>query len=122
MPRYLLWKVLHEYIVQVVASRNLVLSLHLFMIFMERMLRHSQGWRDDQYEGLHLTSLLFAIYILLAPFELDLLLDSPVCLSAECGVAGTGVHNFKSDGTVLFQKSGMLPSVEGRNLATGGGN
>uniref|UniRef100_A0A8C6NUV0 Reverse transcriptase domain-containing protein n=1 Tax=Nothobranchius furzeri TaxID=105023 RepID=A0A8C6NUV0_NOTFU len=97
------------------------LSPILFITFMDRTSRRSQGVEDICFGGLRIRSLLFADdVVLLASSERDLQL-SLERFAAECEAAGMRISSSKSETTVLIQKrvecllrvrDEVLPQVE----------
>uniref|UniRef100_A0A8C6KY55 Reverse transcriptase domain-containing protein n=1 Tax=Nothobranchius furzeri TaxID=105023 RepID=A0A8C6KY55_NOTFU len=97
------------------------LSPILFITFMDRISRHSQGVEGIRFGGLRIRSLLFADdVVLLASSERDLQL-SLERFAAECEAAGMRISSSKSETMVLIQKrvecllrvrDEVLPQVE----------
>ncbi|TKS65366.1 R2 Retrovirus-related Pol polyprotein from type I retrotransposable element [Collichthys lucidus] len=97
------------------------LSPVLFITFMDRISRRSQGVEGQRFGGLTIGSLLFADdVVLLASSERDLQLSLEQ-FAAECEVAGMGITTFKSETMVLSRKrvecslrvgDEILPQVE----------
>ncbi|KAK3543983.1 hypothetical protein QTP70_032745, partial [Hemibagrus guttatus] len=97
------------------------LSPVLFIVFMDRISRRSQGLEGVRFGDHRISSLIFADYIvLLAPSSLDLQ-HALGCFAAECEAAGMRVNTSKSEAMVLdlkkvactLQVGGeVLPQVE----------
>uniref|UniRef100_A0A8C6M1L2 Reverse transcriptase domain-containing protein n=1 Tax=Nothobranchius furzeri TaxID=105023 RepID=A0A8C6M1L2_NOTFU len=97
------------------------LSPILFITFMDRISRHSQGVEGIRFAGLRIRSLLFADdVVLLASSERDLQL-SLERFAAECEAAGMRISSSKSETMVLIRKrvecllwvrDEVLPQVE----------
>uniref|UniRef100_A0A3B5Q8Y2 Reverse transcriptase domain-containing protein n=1 Tax=Xiphophorus maculatus TaxID=8083 RepID=A0A3B5Q8Y2_XIPMA len=97
------------------------LSPILFITFMDRISRRSQGVEGVRFGGLRISSLLFADdVVLLASSDRDLQL-SLERFAAECEAAGMGISASKSEAMVLSRKrvvcllrvrGGVLPQVE----------
>ncbi|KAK3569488.1 hypothetical protein QTP86_031417, partial [Hemibagrus guttatus] len=97
------------------------LSPVLFIVFMDRISRRSQGLEGVRFGDHRISSLIFADYIvLLAPSSLDLQ-HALGCFAAECEAAGMRVSTSKSEAMVLdlkkvactLQVGGeVLPQVE----------
>ena len=97
------------------------LSPILFITFMDRISRCSQGVEGIRFGGLRIASLLFADDVVLLASsgrDLQLSLDR---FAAECEAAGMGISASKSEAMVLSQKrvecllrvrGGVLPQVE----------
>uniref|UniRef100_A0A8C6PMX5 Reverse transcriptase domain-containing protein n=1 Tax=Nothobranchius furzeri TaxID=105023 RepID=A0A8C6PMX5_NOTFU len=80
------------------------LSPILFITFMDRISRHSQGVEGIRFGGLRISSLLFADdVVLLASSERGLQL-SLERFAAECEAAGMRISSSKSETMVLIQK------------------
>ncbi|KAK3534231.1 hypothetical protein QTP86_007026 [Hemibagrus guttatus] len=96
------------------------LSLVLFIVFMDRISRRSQGLEGVQFGDHRISSLIFADDVLLAPSSLDLQ-HALGRFAAECEAAGMRVSTSKSEAMVLNQKKvactlqvggELLPQVE----------
>ena len=97
------------------------LSPILFITFMDRISRRSQGVEGIRFGGLRIASLLFADDVVLLASsgrDLQLSLDR---FAAECEAAGMGISASKSEAMVLSRKrvecllrvrGGVLPQVE----------
>ncbi|KAK3526405.1 hypothetical protein QTP70_025434 [Hemibagrus guttatus] len=76
----------------------------LFIVFMDRISRRSQGLEGVQFGDHRISSLLFADHVvLLAPSSLDLQ-RALGCFAAECEVAGMRISTSKSEAMVLDRK------------------
>ncbi|KAK3561961.1 hypothetical protein QTP86_019076, partial [Hemibagrus guttatus] len=114
VPRGILWEVLWEY-------GGCPLSLVLFIVFMDRISRRSQGLEGVRFGDHRISSLIFADdVVLLAPSSLDLQ-HALGHFSAECEAAGMRVSTSKSEAMVLDRKKvactlqvggEVLPQVE----------
>ncbi|KAK3550319.1 hypothetical protein QTP86_024317 [Hemibagrus guttatus] len=97
------------------------LSPVLFIVFMDRISRHSQGLEGVRFGDHRISSLIFADdVVLLAPSSLDLQ-HALGCFAAECDVAGMRVSTSKLAAMVLNRKKvactlqvggKVLPQVE----------
>ncbi|KAK3530011.1 hypothetical protein QTP86_009391 [Hemibagrus guttatus] len=97
------------------------LSPVLFIVFMDRISRRSQGLEGVRFEDYRISSLIFADdVVLLAPSSLDLQ-HALGCFAAECEAAGMRVSTSKSEAMVLNRKKvactlqvggEVLPQVE----------
>ncbi|KAK3558549.1 hypothetical protein QTP86_019017 [Hemibagrus guttatus] len=97
------------------------LSLVLFIVFMDRISRRSQGLEGVRFEDHRISSLIFADdVVLLASSSLDLQ-HALGCFAAECEAAGMRVSTSKSEAMVLDRKKvactlqvggEVLPQVE----------
>ncbi|KAK3535777.1 hypothetical protein QTP70_021095, partial [Hemibagrus guttatus] len=79
------------------------LSPLLFIVFMDRISRCSQGLEGVQFGDHRISSLLFADDILLAPSSQDLQCALG-CFAAECEAAGMRISTSKSEAMVLDRK------------------
>ncbi|KAK3543034.1 hypothetical protein QTP70_008748 [Hemibagrus guttatus] len=86
------------------------LSPVLFIVFMDRIFRRSQGLEGVRFGDHRISSLIFADdVVLLAPSSLDLQ-RALGCFAAECEGAGMRVSTSKSEAMVLDQKKcGLHP-------------
>ena len=81
----------------------------LFITFMDRISRHSQGVEGVQFGDLRIRSLLFADDMVLftsSVRDLQLFLDR---LAAKCEEAGMKISTTKSEAMVLSPKKGGVP-------------
>ncbi|KAK3537395.1 hypothetical protein QTP70_008853 [Hemibagrus guttatus] len=84
------------------------LSLVLFIVFMDRISRCSQGLEGVRFGDHRISLLLFADdVVLLAPSSLDLQ-QALGCFAAECEAAGMRVSTSKSEAMVLFTSEGKM--------------
>ncbi|KAK3546351.1 hypothetical protein QTP70_025761, partial [Hemibagrus guttatus] len=114
VPHDILWEVLWEY-------GGCPLSPVLFIVFMDRISRHSQGLEGVQFGDHRISLLIFADdVVLLASSNLDLQ-HALGCFAAECEAAGMRVSTSKSEAMVLDRKKvactlqvggEVLPQVE----------
>ncbi|KAK3512527.1 hypothetical protein QTP70_015639 [Hemibagrus guttatus] len=140
VPRGILWEVLWESLynrsrslvriascksdlfpVHVVLRQGCPLSPVLFIVFMDRISRRSQGLEGVRFGDHRISSLIFADdVVLLAPSSLDLQ-HALGCFAAECEAAGMRVSTSKSEAMVLNRKKvactlqvggEVLPQVE----------
>uniref|UniRef100_A0A8C6W0Z1 Reverse transcriptase domain-containing protein n=1 Tax=Nothobranchius furzeri TaxID=105023 RepID=A0A8C6W0Z1_NOTFU len=107
--------------VRVGLCQDCPLSPILFITFMDRISRHSQGVEGICFGGLRIRSLLFADHVVLlasSERDLQLLLER---FAAECEAAGMRINSSKSETMVLIRKSvefllrvrdEVLPQVE----------
>ncbi|KAK3529470.1 hypothetical protein QTP70_031162 [Hemibagrus guttatus] len=80
------------------------LSPVLFIVFMDRISRHSQGLEGVQFGDHRISSLIFADdVVLMAPSSLDLQ-HALGCFAAECEAAGMRVSTSKLEAMVLDRK------------------
>ncbi|XP_058616632.1 uncharacterized protein LOC131530397 [Onychostoma macrolepis] len=90
-------------------DNNTVLYSVLFIIFMDRISRRSQGLEDVWFGDLTISSLLFADdVVLLAPSDQDLW-HALGWFAAECEAAGMRISTSKSEAMVLSRKKVACP-------------
>ena len=77
----------------------------LFVIFMDRISRHSHGGQGLQFGGLRISSLLFADGVVLMASSACDLQHSLVRLAAECEEAGMRISTAKSEAMILSRKT-----------------
>ncbi|KAK3530440.1 hypothetical protein QTP86_024352 [Hemibagrus guttatus] len=110
VPHGILWDVLWEY-------GGCPLSPVLFIVFMDRIYRRSQGLEGVRFGDHRISSLIFADdVVLLAPSSLDLQ-HALGHFAAECEAAGMRVSTSKSEAMVLdWKKVACTLQVEGEVL------
>ncbi|KAI3374936.1 hypothetical protein L3Q82_021463 [Scortum barcoo] len=123
VPRGILWGISQTcYPVHVGLRQGCPLSPVLFIIFMDRISRRSQGPEGVRFGNHRISSLLFADdVVLLASSGQDLqhVLER---FAAECEAAGMRISTSKSEAMVLDQEKGGVPSPgEWRGPASSGG-
>ena len=91
--------------VRVGLRQGCALSPILFVIFMDRISRHSRGGEGLQFGGLGILSLLFADDVVLMASSACDLKHSLDWFAAECEVVGMRISTSKSEAMVLSRKS-----------------